>query len=110
MSVGEKSEVKVEEQISVSGLVTLDKVRTRYDIRAAILRELAACPRGSLIVERELCKRTAGSDTDRFRRAVETNLAEFKPYRLKMRLDDGDPKWWWGHAEDIAEALRIYNL
>lgn len=95
-----------------SGFVSLDRVRARYDIKAAIYRELAAVPRGKVLSEAELCTRAAGSDKSRFRRTVENNESEFKPLRLKLKLTAGDSegKFFWGHAEDIAEALRIRDL
>jgi hypothetical protein len=30
--------------------------------------------------------------------------------RIKLRLDEGEPKWWWGHAEDVAEAQKIRDI
>lgn len=91
------------------GLVSLDKVRARYDIRAAIIRELGKIPKGKLISEMEFCLRTAGADRNRFRRCVENSGPEFEPNRIKLRLNvsDSDGKFFWGRAEDIAEAKRL---
>jgi hypothetical protein len=93
------------------GEVTLEKVRERFDIKAAIYRELEALPRGTLLVESELCQRVAGNSTldrARFQRVVENNEAEFRSRRMRMRLRrDGDEKWYWGHEDDIAAAVAI---
>lgn len=98
-------------QVAESGLVSLDKVLQRYDIRSAIFRELALIPKGKLISEVELCQRAAGTDKYRFRRTVENNEAEFRGVRIKLRLDDsGDSKWYWGAAGDIASALQIRDI
>jgi hypothetical protein len=94
-----------------SGLISLDKVLQRYDVRSAILRELVLIPKGKLISEVELCQRAAGTDKNRFRRTVENNEVEFRPLRIKLRLDDStDGRWYWGAATDIAEAQRIRDL
>lgn len=94
-----------------SGLVSLEKVIQRYDFRAAIYRELAVIPQGKLISEAELCQRVAGTDKSRFNRCRENNEAEFRPLRIKLRLDDSsEGRWYWGAALDIAEAQRIRDL
>jgi len=94
-----------------SGLISLDKVLQRYDVRSAILRELALIPKGKLISEVELCQRAAGMDKNRFRRTVENNEAEFRLLRIKLRLDDStDGRWYWGAMTDIAEAQKIRDL
>jgi hypothetical protein len=91
-----------------SGLISLDKIIQRYDIRAAIFRELALIPKGKVIPETELCQRAAGTDKNRFRRAVENNEAEFKPLRIKVRpKDSSEDRWYWGHPDDIATVLKI---
>jgi len=90
--------------------VSIEKIRMKYDIKSAIYRELSNIPRGKLISEAELCFRTAGTDRARFRRVVENNEEEFRRFRIKLRLDDGEPKWFWGHPDDIAEAIRIRDL
>jgi len=93
---------------SVSGLISMEKVVARYDIKSAILREVAAVPGEALLLETELCLRTSGQDRNRFRRTVENNEVEFKPLRVKLRLDDStEGKWYWGHPKTIAEALKI---
>jgi hypothetical protein len=90
------------------GLVSLSRIVEKFDIRAAILREIAALPEGELIPEKELCQRTAGKDQSRFRRCVENNGTEFKPLRVKARLDDStEGKWLWGRMKDIEAARAI---
>jgi len=93
-----------------SGLISLDKVLQRYDIRAAILRELALVPKGKLLSEVELCQRAAGTDKNRFRRTVENNEAEFRPLRIRLKLDEGEAKWYWAGRETIEAAQRIRDL
>jgi hypothetical protein len=94
-----------------SGFVSLDKIRDRYDIKAAIFREISRIPRGKLISENDLAARAAGNDRIRFRRTVENGADEFEPYRIKLRLDDSaDGKFYWGAMPDIAEAKRIRDL
>lgn len=94
-----------------TGLVSIKRVIEKYDIRGAILRELTKLERGQLIQENDLREATAGSDRSRFRRTVENNADEFRPLRIKLKLDDsGDGKWYWGHPEDVAEAQRIRDL
>lgn len=93
---------------TAGGLISLSRIVEKFDIRAAILREIAALPEGELIPEKELCQRTAGKDQSRFRRCVENNGVEFKPHRVKARLDDSaDGKWLWGRAKDIEAARAI---
>jgi hypothetical protein len=100
-----------EKKPDAGGIVKLSKVIERYDVRSAIIRELAKLPRGSLIAESEFCVRAAGTDRNRFRRTVENNADEFRPYRIKLRLEvSSEDKWYWGHPEDIAEAQRIKEL
>jgi hypothetical protein len=93
-----------------SGVVTLEKIIARFDIKAAILKELEKVEKGSLIAEAELCQRACGYDKSRFRRTVENNEDEFRPRRVLLKLDEGDKKWYWGGVADIAEALRIRDL
>jgi hypothetical protein len=94
-----------------AGTVDLSSVLKRYDIKAAILTELAALPEGKLISEAELCNRTAGTDKNRFRRTVENNPDIFNSLRIKLKLDvANDGKWFWGKADDIATALKIRDL
>src|SRR4030042_132879 len=81
-----------------SGIVTLEKVINRFDIKAAILRELGKIEKGTLILEQELCQRAAGQDKNRFRRTVENNADLFRLNRVKLKLDEGEPKYYWGSA------------
>ena len=107
----QNGESKALEGNNSAAFVSLDKVIARYDIKAAILREIDGLPRGKLIVETELCQRTAGTDRNRFRRTCENNADELKPLRIKLRLDDStEGKWFWGKREDIAEAQKMVNL
>ena len=93
------------------GFISLKKVAERYDIRTAILREVATLSRGHLILEADLCKAAAGTDRNRFRRTVENNADEFRALRIKLKLEDSsEGKWYWGHPDDIAEAKRIRDL
>lgn len=93
-----------------SAYVSLDKIRARYDIAAAIEKELLKLPGGKLILESEFCQRVAGYDKNRFRRCVENNEERYAHRRVKLRLDDGDPKWFWGNREDVEAAQRMRDL
>jgi hypothetical protein len=94
-----------------TGTVDLSSVLKRYDVKAAILNELSTLPEGKLISEDELCKRTAGTDRNRFRRTCENNPDTFNPLRIKLKLDTAtDGKWFWGKASDVAAALNIRDL
>ena len=89
------------------GLISLSRIAEKFDIRTAILREIAALPEGEFIPEANLCERTAGKDRNRFRRTVENCGDEFRPLRVKARLDDdSEGKWLWGKARDV-EAARV---
>jgi len=104
-----EGDVTKEEKQSVSGIISLDVVRLRYDTLASIRRELKKIPFGKIIPERELCFRSAGKDNARFRRTVENNIEEFKNNRVKLKLDQeaSDGQWWWGSAGDVKEAIRL---
>ena len=94
-----------------AGMVDLSSVLKRYDVKAAILNELSSLPEGKLISEDELCKRTAGTDRNRFRRTCENNPDVFNPLRIKLKLDTAtEGKWFWGKASDVAAALSIRDL
>jgi hypothetical protein len=85
-------------------------VRERFDIAAAIKRELARLGRGKILPEEDLCRLTAGKDRNRFRRALDNNPELAKAHRIKMRLDDGgEGKFFWGGVSEIAEARRLYE-
>ena len=90
-----------------SGLINLSQVIERYDIASAIRREIAALPKGRLILETELCQKTAGTDRNRFRRTLDNNADGFKAFRILLKLDEGEKKWYWGSISDISEALKI---
>lgn len=108
MAVGEKITMKPEAQLTSGGTVSLDKVRSRYDTVALIVREIQAIPAGELMPERELCRRSVGTDACRFRRTVENNMDRFREHRVKLKLDEGEPKWFYGQTQDVkaAEAMR----
>jgi hypothetical protein len=90
------------------GYVSLEKIINFYDIKASIKREIDNLPKGQLLPESEFIQRTAGSDRNRFRRTVENNAEEFKPFRIKLRIDgSADGRWYWGRSFDIAKALLI---
>jgi hypothetical protein len=94
-----------------SGYVSLESICKKFDVKGAILREVGKIPKGKLIAEAEFCMRTAGKDRNRFRRACDNNAEEFRPYRIKLIIDDsGDGRFFWGRAEDVAEALRMRDL
>lgn len=94
-----------------SGYVSLESICKKFDVKAAILREIGKVPKGKLIAEAEFCMRTAGKDRNRFRRCIDNNADEFRAYRIKLTIDDAnDGRYFWGRPEDIAEALRMRDL
>jgi len=93
-----------EKKTGLSGVVTLDRVRDRYDIKSAILRELEKIEPGTLVAETELCFRAAGTDKNRFRRAVENNEDDFRAHRVRLQVEKGEARWYWGSAKDVAQA------
>lgn len=90
---------------AASPLVSLESLKAKFDTVGAIRRELAKLPRGKLIPEQDLRVLISGSDSARFRRAVESNETEFEPYRIKVRLpgQGSEGKWHWGHPDDVAD-------
>ncbi|MCK9601842.1 MAG: hypothetical protein M0R06_22550 [Sphaerochaeta sp.] len=91
--------------------ISLARVKERFDIAAAITRALSTVKRGTLLPEEELCRMTAGRDRNRFRRAVDNHPDLARAHRVKLRLDDAtDGKYYWGHSEDIQEALRLRDM
>ena len=92
------------------GIISLDKIREKFDVVALMLAELSRLPKGTLISEQELCQRVANTDRQRFRRTVENNVEQFKVLRIKLKLDEGEPKWFWGNVPDIQEAMKIRDL
>ena len=94
-----------------AAFVSLSSIREKLDIAEAIKREIQKIPKGKLILEDEMCRRTAGKDRNRFRRAVDNNAEFFRAHRVKLKLDDGgEGKFFWGQDADIAEAVRIRDL
>jgi len=89
--------------------VALSRFIERYDVRAAILREIGALLPHEFISEADLCDTTSGKDRARFRRCVDDNAAEFKPLRIRAKLDESDSeeRWWWAKADDIAKAREV---
>lgn len=92
------------------GVVTLASIREKLDTRAAIVREINTLAPDQLIDEREMRTRACGHDQSRFRRTVENNADFFRQYRIKLRLDEGEARWYWARAETIAEATRIKDM
>jgi hypothetical protein len=91
-----------------AGFVTLAQVIEKYDVAAAIRREIAQLPKGRLLLEQELFQRTAGTDRSRFRRTVENNAEAFRPFRIKLRLErDEEPKWYWADPDTIGKAMKL---
>jgi hypothetical protein len=91
--------------------VSLSSIRERLDIAAAITRALSNVKRGTLLPEEELCRMTAGRDRNRFRRAVDNHPDLARTHRVKLRLDDSsEGKYYWGRADDVAEALRLRDM
>jgi hypothetical protein len=93
-----------------TSLISLSKVRSKYDIRESIIREVSRIQKGHLLPESELCPIVAGTDKNRFRRTIENCEEDFRPFRVKLRLDDGEAKWYWGRAEDVAEATHLRDM
>ena len=97
-----------EEKKTEAGVISLDAVRARYDIAAAIREELAQLKPGALVLEREFSLRVAGKDATRFRRTVE-NCPEFRVNRVKLKLDQdaGEGSWYWGSQSTVTEAVKL---
>src|SRR3972149_5976106 len=55
---------------STAGFINLSQVIEKYDVASAIRRALSALPKGRLILEAELCQKTAGTDRNRLRRTL----------------------------------------
>lgn len=95
----------------INPFVTLTAIREKLDIGEAIKREITKIPKGKLISEDEMCRRTSGKDRNRFRRAVDNNADFFRAHRVKLRLDEGgDGKFYWGQAADVAEAVALRDM
>ena len=91
--------------------ISLSTIKDRFDVAAAIRREIARIRRGHLLPEDELCRMTAGKDRNRFRRAVDNNPDLARKHRVKLRLDEtGDGKFYWGQAADVLAAIRLRDL
>ena len=108
VSEGMLAKAKPEEPAPAAGQISIAQIRHRYDIAARIRAELEALPAGALILERELCQKTAGKDAARFRRTVE-NAEDLKAYRVKLKLDPDQPEgaFYWGKLQDVREAQRL---
>lgn len=90
--------------ISQGKLITLESIKERYDIRSQLKEELGKLPRGQYIEEAELSRSVAGTDRARFRRCINMHLEDFAPWRIKLKITPGEPRWYWGHPEDIQKA------
>jgi hypothetical protein len=88
------------------GFVSIKDIRAKYDTRSAILEKMKVIPRGEFLPESEFSALVSGSDRGRFRRCVDLYSSEFSSYRIKMKLTEGEPKWYWGHPDDIIEARK----
>ena len=91
-------------------LVDIGKVRERYDIDDAILRGVNEIPEGKLILETEFIRLVCHQNYVTFHRYINSNESKFSKYRLKLKLDYGDPKWYWGRESTIKEAKRIKEI
>lgn len=87
-------------------LLSLAKVKFRYDVLAAIQREMLNIPRGKFILEDDLRQLAAGKDRNKFRKVVENNIDLFRPLRVKITMDDVE-RWYWGHRDDVAEVVSL---
>ena len=87
-------------------VVTLAAIRERFDVLAGIKRELARLGDGELIEEADIRERVSGRDATRFRRAVENNAQAVEPLRTKLRLTEGEARWYWGKPSAVAEAAK----
>jgi hypothetical protein len=85
-------------------------VREKYDVAAAIEKAVGDIPKGKLISDNEMCSRTCGTDRSRFRRCLDNNAPRLNRFRIKLKLDDGDQKYYWGREVDIKEAGRLKEL
>jgi hypothetical protein len=99
-------------QTQDSFLVSMEKIREKYDLYEAIVKGIADIPKGRLIPEMEFARRIAGSDKARFNRAVGMNKDKFFAFRIKLQIEKGssEGQWYWGSMEDIAEANRLKEL
>ena len=110
-SIAPRSESPFAPPVPGPAAISLARVKERFDIAAAITRALSTVKRGTLLPEEELCRMTAGRDRNRFRRAVDNHPDLARAHRVKLRLDDAtDGKYYWGHSEDIQEALRLRDM
>ncbi len=92
------------------GLISLATVREKYDVASAIEKAVLGIPKGKLISDSEMCARVCGSDRARYRRCLDNFAARLNPFRIKLKLDDGEPKYYWGRRSDIQEASRLREL
>lgn len=94
--------------VTEPGTVSIQQIRKRYDIAQAIREHIAGLAPGQLVLERELCSKTAGKDAARFRRSVE-NTEDLRALRVKLKLDpeSSEGAYYWGRREDVAEAIRL---
>jgi len=93
-------------------VIALSEVREKLDIAARIRKCLKTLKNGSLMAEPEFRTLVCGGDANRFRRAVENNVDEFRPYftRLRLGMEEREPRMYWGTRAAIAEVERLKNL
>ncbi len=96
--------------ISQVALVDLNKVYEFYSVEEAIMRGIDNIPEGKLILETEFIKVICRKDFCKFHRFVSSNEEKFGKYRIKLKLDFGDSKWYWGKENTVLEAKRIRDL
>lgn len=110
LGLGESRDVIIQQRIyNTEPSVSLSQLEKRYDIRAAIKVALGNLPEGRLILESEMSQRVVGDERNRFRWFLDTNLAEYQDYRIKLRLDGGPARWYWGTKDTIKKARIIVD-
>jgi hypothetical protein len=87
--------------------VSLSQLEKRYDVKSAIESVLSTLPPERLIQESDMAQRAAGGDRNRFRWFLDTHLDAFKDNRIKLRLDGGPSRWYWGTVDTIKKARVI---
>lgn len=99
---------KPESAPEISGYVSLDLICEKLDVKSAILREIGKIPKHKVIPEAEMVSRTAGTDRNRFRRIIENNAEEFRPYRTMVKTRESpNGIWFWASAEAITRINKL---
>lgn len=92
----------------LSAYVSLDLICEKLDVKSAIFREIGKIPKNKVIPEAEMISRTAGTDRNRFRRIIENNAEEFRPYRTMVKTKEfPNGSWFWASAEAIARINKL---